>query len=332
VADDYEKHGPARALLESHSADPPGSGLALRLMGAVHSLVLDGQAPHLATFYPSVGGVGAVSDAWHSFREVLAEQAEPLRLLLLRPVQTNDVGRSGSLMGGFLLVAQHCRQPLRILEVGASAGLNLLWDHYRYEWNGGSWGNVSSPIVLKNVFVNPPPAIPAETKVSERGGCDPNPLDPGTIQGQHILLSFTWADQVERIERLRSACAIASHQHVRIVKASAVEWLEKQLNHPAPGRATVVFHSVVWQYLATNEQAAVLHLIEEAGRRPTTDAPFAWLRMEPATEGGVGRPEIRLRIFADGTDRLIATSSYHTPAVRWLPGIELSHRWQRTDL
>jgi hypothetical protein len=37
------------------------------------------------------------------------------------------------LIGGFLRVAAMTRRPLRLLEVGSSAGLNLRWDHYRYE-------------------------------------------------------------------------------------------------------------------------------------------------------------------------------------------------------
>src|SRR5438034_5449361 len=113
--------------------DARASALALRFMGAVHRLVLEGRAPALARHYPSAGGEAGLEGAWAAFRDTLEQHRDTLRALVTSPVQTNEVGRSAALLGGFLLVARETGLPLRLLELGASAGLNLRWDHYRSE-------------------------------------------------------------------------------------------------------------------------------------------------------------------------------------------------------
>jgi hypothetical protein len=136
AAQDAEEGGPVWAVLAPHmdgvGSDRRGSALALRLMAAVHRLVLTGAAPALARHYPSVGGDGDADAAWAAFRETLAAQGERVADLLALPCQTNEVGRAAALAVGFLAIAARTALPLRLLEVGASAGLNLRWDHFRY--------------------------------------------------------------------------------------------------------------------------------------------------------------------------------------------------------
>jgi hypothetical protein len=327
VAEDYDAHGPARGLLAPHADDPPASALALRLMGAVHRLVLAGDARELARFYPSVSRCGQESErgtadayaAWEAFRALLADSAAALAPLLHNPVQTNDVGRSGTLLGGFLDSAARFGKPLRLLEVGASAGLNLLWDRYRYEWgDGAGWGSVEARVRMREVFQNEPPVWPAQVEIVERRGCDPRPVDPASAAGQLTLLSYTWADQTERIERLLAACAVAREQAAVIDAARAGDWLARQLAREARGVLTVIFHSVVWQYLSAEEKRQVERVIAEAGARATDEAPLVWLRMEPQESAGIGPPELRRRGFPGGEERVLATSSYHAPSVLWL--------------
>src|SRR5437879_10848997 len=149
--------GPVAELLRAHESDTPGSALALRLMGSVHRLVLEGGLPGLAPYYPSVGGCGDGDAAWPEFRSAVERHAGTLAALVARPVQTNEVGRSSALLGGFLLVARN-GLPLRLLEVGASAGLNLRWDHYRYECGGKTWGDPRSSVKLVDAFADALPA------------------------------------------------------------------------------------------------------------------------------------------------------------------------------
>ena len=318
VADDYESHGPAHALLAPHAADTPASALALRLMGAVHRLVLAGAAPELTPFYPSVGGRVGIEGAWKAFRVLLFLRRAELAPLLHSPVQTNDVGRSGTLLGGFLHSAVYFGKPLRLLEIGTSAGLNLLWDRYRYEWSHGQgWGPPDALVRLRNVFRNEPPQWPVRVDIVERAGCDLHPLDATSSSGQRTLLSYIWADQLTRIERLKAACDTARDEPVAVEQATAGEWLERKLAERVSGATTVVFHSVVWQYLSLEERSRVEQLIRQAGAAAKENAPLVWLRMEPL-ETGLGAPVLRWQGFPGGEDRTLATSSYHAPSVCWL--------------
>ena len=113
AADDYESGGPLDALLAPHQHEPRGSVLPLRMMGAVHRLALTGEAPELARFYPSCGGRVELEHAWNAFRTLVQEKNSELQELITRPVQTNEVGRCGALLGGFLLIARRTGLPLR---------------------------------------------------------------------------------------------------------------------------------------------------------------------------------------------------------------------------
>lgn len=311
-ADDTEAGGPAWSVLAGHELDPPGSALALRLMGAVHLLVLQGRAPFLAAHYPSAGG--EPQDAWPAFKATLEEHREELRGLVVRPVQTNEVGRSAALLGGFLLLARETGLPLRVLELGASAGLNLHWDRYRYEANGVGWGDPASPVRIANPFVGRPlPPLQTSAHVIERDGCDPRPLDPGSEEGRLTLLSYVWADQRGRLRLLRDALAVASRYPVRVEAAPAADWLAARLADTSTGAATVVYHSIVMQYLDAAEKERLGEVFAEAGTRASRTAPLARLTLEPGGE----EAELRLTTWPGGDERPLATSGYHGRPVRW---------------
>src|SRR5439155_2214911 len=112
-----------------------------------------------------------------------------VRERLRQGCQTNEVGRSAALLGGFLEVAHRTHLPLRVLEIGASAGLNLRWDRYRYESAEGAWGDPSSRVRFTHSFEIPPP-MNRTADVVEQRGCDLNPIDPATEEGALTLRSF----------------------------------------------------------------------------------------------------------------------------------------------
>ena len=305
--------GPVGELLRGHESDTPGSALALRLMGSVHRLVLEGKLPELVRYYPSVGGRADVEAAWPFFRRSVRDNARVLAALLDRPVQTNEVGRSSALFGGFLLVAR-TGLPLRLLEVGASAGLNLRWDLYRYESRGRAWGDPESCVRLVEAFEERLPPFDVPVRIAERRGCDLYPIDPSSPGGELTLVSYVWADQLERFALLRGAIVLARRVPVVVDEASAATWVAAELRRPVRRVASVVFHSIFMQYLADDERERFVREVEEAGRRATGDAPLAWLRMEPGVEGA----EVRLTTWPGGDDRLIAISGFHGKPVRWL--------------
>jgi len=316
AAADAEAGGPVAEILRGHEDDPDETMLALRLMGAVHRQVLEGALPELEPYYQPRGASNvdiaaksrtAVEDgAWSVFRDSLVENGAAIRRLLDRPVQTNEVGRCAALLPGFLAVARETGLPLRLLEVGASAGLNLRWDRYRYEADGFSWGDPGSPVQLRFQLDGDPPD-PIEVTVSERRGCDRAPIDPASEDGRLTLLSYIWPDQLNRLERVRAAMDLAAEMPLEVERTGAAEWVAKCLAEPREGVATVVFHSIVMLYLPEAERLEFEGTIEAAGRRADAAAPLAWLRMEAAGD----RAEVRLTIWPGGEERVLARASYH---------------------
>jgi hypothetical protein len=317
AAVDTTEKGPAYEVLRGHETDPPGSAVALRFMGAVHRLVLRGGAPALAAFYPSVAGRAAEGDAWPAFRSALADNVDQLRAYVDLPVQTNEVGRSTALLGGFLMCARESGLPLRILEIGSSAGLNLRWDRYRYSSGDWSWGEETSPLTITSIFEGATP-YPTPVEVVDRAGCDPNPVDAMTEEGRLTLMSYTWPDQRTRFRLLRDALKIAESLPVALERAEGPAWLAGRLAETTPGVATVVFHSIVMQYLGDDGRAALIAVIDEAGKRASADAPLAWLRLEPSRPDGGGRFLVHMTTWPGGEERLLAESHPHGPPVRWL--------------
>jgi hypothetical protein len=290
----------------------PGES-ALQLMGAVHRLVLEGRASALARFYPSAGGTPG-GGAAAALTDVIEEHAEVLPDLMRRPVQTNEVGRSAALLVGFLTVAGDTGLPLRVLEIGASAGLNLRWDRYRYTGPVGDWGDPGAPVEITGAFAGDRPPLDVRPDVTERRGCDPTPLDPGSEETRLTLLSYTWPDQHRRFKQLRAALDFAPSMPVEVEEAGAVEWLGQALSEPRPGVATVVFHSVVLPYLGEQGIADLWRTLEAAAGRARADAPLAWLSLE----AGEDLAAVRLMTWPGGEARLLAHASFHGPPVRWV--------------
>ena len=115
VVADLRTGGVTAELLTGRGDDPVGSALALRFLGAVHRIVLDGRAPDLAAFYPSMGGVSE-GDPGPAFLRTVEHHRDEVSRHIDDGVQTNEVGRSAALVGGFAEVARTTGLPLRVLE------------------------------------------------------------------------------------------------------------------------------------------------------------------------------------------------------------------------
>ena len=307
AADDLKSGGPVWELLKEFEGEPEWSALALRMMAAIHRLVLQDRVPELAPHYPSVGGDGDATMAWPWFRAALTEHGAEIHRLIARGCQTNEVGRSAALLGGFLEVAHRTRLPLRILEIGGSAGLNLRWDRHRYESGDTGWGDEHSPVRFVHFFDAPPP-FDRTAEVIERKGCDLVPIDATSEDGALSLRSFIWPDQLGRLSRLDGAIEIAKQVPVTVERVDAATFLERELVAPRPDMATVVYHSVFIRYLTDEMRSRLAAVIGEAVSRTTPDAPVFHLSMEPDQN----RFELRL------DDELLGTSSAHGTGVRWL--------------
>jgi hypothetical protein len=320
AADDYDAGGPVHHLLQPLADQPSGSVPSLRFAGALHRMVLDGRAPALAAFYPSVGGTAPPDAAWAAARSLVVERADELAVALQRPVQTNEVGRAAALYGGLLHVAAAWRLPIRLLEIGASAGLNLRVDQFAYELgNGVVVGDALSPVRLREPWRGTFPPTDVELVLAARAGCDPAPLDPTDEADRLTLLSYVWADQLERIDRLRGALQVAAGQPVTVERLPASDFLRRELSVPVPGTATVVWHSVVRQYLTPEERADVDALLAAAGARATDTAPLVRLSLEPEKKTHFTfRFLVEMTAWPGGESRLLAECLGHGPPVSWV--------------
>lgn len=318
VADDVESGGPAARVLAGHEDDPGPSALAVRLMGSVHRLVLDGSAPALTPHYPSVGGDGDAEAAWPGFRDLLDSRAPALRELLGQPPQTNEVGRAAALIGGLQHVLAWRAAPLRLTEIGASGGLNLRADRFRLELaDGRAVGPAGSPVVLRDAWRGNLPPVSGRPEVVARFGCDRSPLDPTTSDGRLLLTAYVWADQHERLDRLRGALAVAAEVPAVVERATAGEFVRRLAL--VPGTTTVLWHSVMWQYLDHDERAEVSARLAQLGAEADADAGLAHLSLEPRRRTPEAEHEflVVLRTWPGGEERVLGRAQPHGVPVDW---------------
>ena len=144
--------------------------------------------------------------------------------------------------------------PIRLFEIGTSAGLNLRADRYRYRFADGQWGPVDSPVTIDDAWRGAPPPA-GDVRIVERRGYDIAPIDVTHPGGEMTVLSYVWPDQAVRLDRLRGAIAVARSVPARLERQTAADAVAGLTL--ADGALTVLWHSITWQYLSTEERDAV---------------------------------------------------------------------------
>jgi hypothetical protein len=279
LADDAADGGPTARVLQGHEDDPGPSALALRLLGSIHRLVLAGEADELARFYPSTGGVWS-SEGVAAVVDFLDRRGDDVRVLLDRAPQTNEVGRAAALVGGLLHMVERWPVAVRLFEIGASGGLNLQADRFRFsDDRGGRWGDPDSPVSLEGAWRGARLPLGGYLTVVERGGCDVHPVDVTAEDGRLILTSYVWPDMTERHARLAGAIRLARQDPVRVEATDAASYVDRLTL--VPGAMTVLWHSVMWQYLPRPERDRILTRLEHLGSTADDDSPLVHLYAEP---------------------------------------------------
>lgn len=316
VASDVESGGIFAAILTGHEDDPAREAVPLRLLGGLHRLVLDGRAEVLRQWYPSTGGSWDADSAWTEIKLAAAGHAESLHTALGQPPQTNEVGRSAALIGALLRINHEIGLPVRLFEIGSSAGLNLRADRYHYRYGGGQWGPIDSPVLIDDAWQGRlPPA--GSVRIVERRGYDIAPLDVTSTDGEMAALSYVWPDQAARLARLRGAIAVARTVPAELVQGSAGAAVAGLTL--ADGALTVLWHSITWQYLSPDERTAVRDGSNALGERANATAPFAHLTMEPERDGP-GSPLkflVRACRWPGGEVVVLGECHPHGPPVNW---------------
>ncbi|WP_227983120.1 DUF2332 domain-containing protein [Nocardia spumae] len=289
IARDIDDRGPCATVLAGYEDMPFASALPLRLLAGVHALVLSGAATDLAPFYPSAGAAPCPhdhADAWLPFRQAVIDRPRWIREWLTRPPQTNEVGRAVPLLAGLLAAVDANPLPVRLLELGASGGLNLRADHFRWDSGDIGWGPEGSPVTVSDAWRGPVPQWLAgavrrhpHIAVVERRGCDPAPLDPLSPRDSLALRSYVWPDQRARAARLDGALRLAEKIPVDVAVTGARDFLaDIEL---VPGTLTVVWHSVMRQYVGDDEWRAVTAELDRLAAAARRDTGFACVAFEP---------------------------------------------------
>lgn len=270
--------------------------MPLRVAGGLHYLHLSGEEPRLAPVY-----AGLVTDQGQ-VDAIIAEVAQTYDHVLLPwldgPPQTNEAGRSASVMAGLLWLAQRLGPRFELFEIGASAGINTMMGRYCYDLGGTTAGpSLSSMKIVPEWRGDPPPQ--AEVRIVGVTGCDIAPVDLTDPRQALRLKAYVWADAKERMARLDTAIAMASRVAPDLVQMDAADFVRQRLAEPqADGVTRALFHTVMWQYLPGDTREAITAMMAEAGAAATADRPLAWIRVETNRE--TFRHELTVRYWAGG--------------------------------
>jgi hypothetical protein len=298
-------------LVEGLVRDPPVLSLAARcrrgqppnlFFAAVHFLLLKGVRHELSTFYASITGAQRRrGNPYPYFRAFCLEHYEAvLRLISTRLVQTNEVARYACLVPAFALVAQRAQgRPLAMIEVGASAGLGLLWDSYSYDFGrGGRCGArraaVQITCAVRGRYLPPLPInLP---HVGARIGLDLNPIDVGDAEATLWLQALVFPEHRERAERLRRALQLARRKPPRVLAGNAADALPTVLRDIPADVPICVFHSFTLSQLPEAARVRFTRTLARlAAERELYHVSLEWLT---AAE----QPLLEL-INYDGTER-----------------------------
>ena len=292
--DDFAADGPVADLVRGWQGDPLNDNVPLRLAGFAHFQALKGDA--LGRFFESCGGAFQPGDEEALRAELQAlyfKQRDAARQFLRRTPQTNETGRAALMLLGFSEIAKRTGLPLRLREMGASAGLNLFFDqfHYRLACAAGEmrWGNAKSALTLNAAWRGTPPILADEISIADRRGCDLRPVDITDDTERLALQSWVWGDMPDRRARLLAALAIADAAPPVIDRADAAGWVAAQIIDRPQHQATVLYHSIVWPYLSVAQRFAIESAFAQAAENVTPDTPLVWLQMDGRELGTIAR-------------------------------------------
>lgn len=315
---DIEAGGPVAALVRSWTTNPRADALSLRIAGALHAAALTGRDAALAALYPARAPDWRMDDVWPIARAFLQREHDWVRDFIRSAPQTNETRRTIALLAGFLSFAEHWGGPIDMLEIGASAGLNLYWDRFCYRTQSWVWGEASA-VNIDTDWRGPPPPVAVRPSIRRRAACDLNPLDVRDSAALLRLKSYIWPDQADRLTRFDGAVAMALKHDVQVERADAAEWLARELAARADDAATIVYHSVFLQYPPREAREAIIAAMHAAGARATPKAPLAWVRLEPeAVTDAVANSSrfvIDLTTWPGGERRILGYTDGHVRAV-----------------
>jgi hypothetical protein len=301
------------------AGEPVADALALRLIGGLHALHRTRVDAALSAVFEGAVAEDSATDT--ALADAVARYDVALLPWLDGPPQTNEAGRSAGLMTGLLHLAARFGPRVELLEIGSSAGLNLMMGRYAFDLGGIAVTPPSPAIVIRPDWRGvAPPGAPIEI-VSARG-VDVAPIDLADPAAAARLAAYVWIDAAERQERLQRAVALVRTEGVTLDRGDAADWVEARLAEPqVAGTTRVLVHSVVWQYLAPEGRARIRAAMDAAGARATSTQPLGWVMMEPNRD--LHRQEVRVQGWPGDTPMaLVALTHAHGT---WVEGLSPPH-------
>lgn len=293
---------------------PLADALPLRAAGGIHALHLAGTAHELAPIYADSEDINDAAIV----AGVIARHEAALLPWLDGPPQTNEAGRSSNFIAAMLWLADRGLPPLfDCLEIGSSAGINLMIDRYHYDLAGVHVGpNPGAMAFAPEWRGNHPP----QHSIGFAGlkGCDVAPVDLTDPAQALRLKAYIWPEHHIRFARMAAAIAAASEEAPQLIHANAADFVEAELARPqAEGTTRVLMHSIVWQYVPADQQARITAAMETAGARATTDRPLAWIALE--ANRTVHHHELVVRHWPGGGEpQKLAHAHAHGAWIEWL--------------
>ena len=286
------------------SGEYVADAVPLRLVAPFHALHRAGRCAALGALFR-----GEATDDVAAIRAAVTAHDDWIVRWLDGPPQTNEPGRSTAFMVALLRLAERFALPFELLEIGSSAGLNLLIDRYAYDLGGVTREAPQSSVTLAPEWRGPPPAD-AEVRIVSVRGVDIAPIDVRDPAAAERLLAYVWVDAPERIARVEAAVAMITEQPVDLVPGDAADWVEARLAEPqADGTCRVLMHSVVWPYLEAERRRRIEAAFEQAARTATLAKPIAWVAYEWGAEHANHR--IALRMAPGGEEELLGEGHPH---------------------
>lgn len=304
-------------ILTLAAAAQPDQPTPNLLLAAVQYLLLKRIEHPLASFYPGIAAEpDTTNDPYPTFHTFCLEHAEALRpLLATRLVQTNEVGRCACLLPAFRLVAQQAgTEPLSLIEIGASAGLNLLWNLYSYDYGDGKfYGAANSPMRLNcTLHGTKTPLFPSHLpSVAFRVGLDLNPIDIQNPDEVLWLRALIWPEHHERVTRLQQALEIARQNPPLLIAGDALTLLPDVIAKVPSNTTLCIFHSFTLNQFSPEQREQLSSLLQDmSAQRPIFRISLENLRAERY-------PRLDVVKYGNGA-KTVQTLAYCAPHGTWL--------------
>ena len=293
---------------------------------AVHAVLAKEKAHRLARFYPDLSEDPDRGDPYPAFRGFCLERRERIEeIISVRAVQTNVVRRSALLLPAFArAIGRSARRPVSfqvslpfsLIEIGASAGLNLYWDRYGYDYGGRvRWGDSTSPVQLTTAAQGEivPPVPDTIVNIERRVGLDLEPVFLDSEESVSWLRALIWPERRDEAELLRRAMELVRADPPQLLSGDALDLLPEVLDAVPPESTPCIFHSHTLNQFPTEARERFAGLVREFGE----GRDLHLISLE--SRRGQDNSELDLTSYRGGVETWehLATCDSHGYRIRW---------------